>query len=70
MAKADSIASGVAHFLMICRISDFWMSRSSGMFGHVWMKKNLAQSPNEPKMLYAVIGRARCFASDSPFKWP
>ena len=39
MAKADSIASGVAYCLVICRISDVWMSRSSGMFGHVRMKK-------------------------------
>lgn len=39
MAKADSMASGVAYCLVICWISDFWMWRSSGMFGHVWMKK-------------------------------
>ena len=66
MAKVDSIASGVAHCLVIC-----WMDVK--VIWNVWTYLDetiLAQIPNEPKLLYAVIGRARCFASDSPFKWP
>lgn len=61
----------VLHIVWLNRL-DFWFLDVKVIW-NVWTcldETILAQSPNEPKMLYAVIGRARCFASDSPFKWP